>query len=146
MTDPETERARTPGGPLVPPGIFDTGALPVPQTRPVRPRDFSALTQPCVRMRGRPQYHPKPNWSPGFAEDTDPAPQPPLLNRARLRAHEADILAGLAPHFRPYYFLRFHHHRTYREIADHLKISEPLARKRVYQVRQFLKELLGERR
>ncbi|WP_428524759.1 hypothetical protein [Roseibium sp.] len=68
------------------------------------------------------------------------------MNRARLREHAADILAGLSPHFRSSYYLRFHHHRAYREISDHLKIFEPLARKRVYQVRQFLKELLGERR
>ncbi|WP_289035960.1 sigma-70 family RNA polymerase sigma factor [uncultured Roseibium sp.] len=51
---------------------------------------------------------------------------------------------GLTPDFRDIFRMRFCEECSYREIARHLSISEPLARKRVQHLRGHLRSVLNE--
>lgn len=73
-----------------------------------------------------------------FAEST--ADKKQKITLELIYRHESKILTLLNPRFRSYYYLRYRHKRTYREIADRLKHSEPLARKRIQRVREFIKD------
>ena len=73
-----------------------------------------------------------------FAEST--ADKKQKITLELIYRHEGEILTLLNPQFRSYYYLRYRHKRTYREIANRLKHSEPLARKRVQRLREFIKD------
>lgn len=72
-----------------------------------------------------------------FAEST--ADEKQKITLELIYRHEGEILTLLNPRFRSYYYLRYRHKRTYREVADRLNHSEPLARKRIQHLREFIK-------
>lgn len=77
-------------------------------------------------------------------EETTPDKKQPIPLEL-IHRHEDAILALLNPQFRSYYDLRYRHQRSYRQIAEYLNISEPLARKRVWRVREFIKDYFEQK-
>lgn len=75
----------------------------------------------------------------------DQAPtQENLLRHQDVLRRVVGIVNGLPEEFRRIFRMRFCEERSYREIAGALGISEPLARKRVQNLRQKLRDGLAE--
>ncbi|MBD8890502.1 sigma-70 family RNA polymerase sigma factor [Labrenzia suaedae] len=66
-----------------------------------------------------------------------------LRHQDTLRA-VVHVVNALPPELRKVFRLRFCEEQSYRDIAERLAISEPLARKRVQHLRERLRQALGE--
>jgi len=76
---------------------------------------------------------------------SDPQPdQEDLLRQQDLLRRVLDLVNALPEDSREIFRLRFFEDCTYREIAERLAISEPLARKRVQNLRERLRKSLEE--
>ncbi|GGB36260.1 hypothetical protein GCM10011316_05530 [Roseibium aquae] len=76
---------------------------------------------------------------------SDPQPdQEHLLRQQDLLRRILAVVEGLSAELKEVFRLRFCEDRTYREVAEHLAISEPLARKRVQNLRERLRRSLDE--